>query len=125
MNNKFLLANEIKNFILSLDSILINYPKKDIIIKKRIINTSFELLELVYLANNKIDNKENIKYECLSKISMIDFYFEYSYKKNYISLKNLNRRAVIPALLHLLLVRGPLLRPLHQHTSREVLPGAS
>ena len=90
MNNKFLLANEIKNFILSLDSILINYPKKDIIIKKRIINTSFELLELVYLANNKIDNKENIKYECLSKISMIDFYFEYSYQKNYISLKNLN-----------------------------------
>lgn len=90
MNNKFLLANEIKNFILSLDSILINYPKKDIIIKKRIINTSFELLELVYLANNKIDNKENIKYEFLSKISMIDFYFEYSYKKNYISLKNLN-----------------------------------
>ena len=90
MNYKFLLANEIKNFILSLDSILINYPKKDIIIKKRIINTSFELLELVYLANNKIDNKENIKYECLSKISMIDFYFEYSYKKNYISLKNLN-----------------------------------
>ena len=75
---------------MSLDSILINYPKKDIIIKKRIINTSFELLELVYLANNKIDNKENIKYECLSKISMIDFYFEYSYKKNYISLKNLN-----------------------------------
>ena len=89
MNNKFLLANEIKNFILSLDSILINYPKKDIIIKKRIINTSFELLELVYLANNKIDNKENIKYECLSKISMIDFYFEYSYKKNYISLKKI------------------------------------
>lgn len=44
MNNKFLLANEIKKFILSLDSILINYPKKDIIIKKRIINTSFELL---------------------------------------------------------------------------------
>ena len=90
MNNKFLLANEIKNFILSLDSILINYPKKDIIIKKRIINTLFELLELVYLANNKTDDKENIKYECLSKISMIDFYFEYSYKKNYISLKNLN-----------------------------------
>ena len=90
MNNKFLLANEIKKFILSLDSILINYPKKDIIIKKRIINTLFELLELVYLANNKTDDKINIKYECLSKISMIDFYFEYSYKKNYISLKNLN-----------------------------------
>ena len=42
-----------------------------------------------------------------------------------ISLRNLNKRAVIPALLHLLPVRGPLLRPLHQHTSREVLPGAS
>ena len=90
MNNKFLLANEIKKFILSLDSILINYPKKDIIIKKRIINTLFELLELVYLANNKTYDKINIKYECLSKISMIDFYFEYSYKKNYISLKKLN-----------------------------------
>lgn len=90
MNNKFLLANEIKKFILSLDSILINYPKKDIIIKKRIIITLFELLELVYLANYKTDDKINIKYECLSKISMIDFYFEYSYKKNYISLKNLN-----------------------------------
>ena len=90
MNNKFLLANEIKKFIMSLDNVLINYPKKDIIIKKRIINTSFELLELVYLANNISDNKINIQNECLSKISMIDFYFEYSYKKNYISLKNLN-----------------------------------
>lgn len=90
MNNKFLLANEIKKFIMSLDNVLINYPKKDIIIKKRIINTSFELLELVYLANNMNDNKINIQNECLSKISMIDFYFEYSYKKNYISLKNLN-----------------------------------
>ena len=32
MNNKFLLANEIKKFILSLDNVLINYPKKELLI---------------------------------------------------------------------------------------------
>ena len=57
MNDKFLIVIEIKNFILSLDKILINYPKKDIIIKKKIYEESLKLLELVYLANIVNDNK--------------------------------------------------------------------
>ena len=92
MNDKFLIVIEIKNFILSLDKILINYPKKDIIIKKKIYEESLKLLELVYLANIVNDNKLHYQNKILVSINMLDYYFEYSYKKQYISLKVLNNK---------------------------------
>lgn len=84
MNDKFLIVIEIKNFILSLDKILTNFPKKDIIIKKKIYKESLKLLELVYLANIVNDNKLHYQNKILVSINMLDYYFEYSYKKQYI-----------------------------------------
>jgi hypothetical protein len=91
-NDKFLIVIEIKKFIFSLDKILINYPKSDIIIKKDIFNESVKLLELAYLANNSVDNKLSYQNKMLVSISMLDFYFDYSFKKKYISLKALNNK---------------------------------
>lgn len=86
MNENFLIAKHIKEFINSLDDIIINYPKREYELRNRLVNYVYDLLELVYLANNS-DNKKKYHSEILSKISMIDYYLERSYRKKIISEK--------------------------------------
>lgn len=91
MNNEFRVLKHIKQFILSLDSILINYPKKEKVLKDKIKSTSYEILELILLANlkeNRLQEQELI----VVKLSMLDFYFEESFKKKYISEKQALRK---------------------------------
>ena len=71
-----------------INEIIVNYPKKDYVIKDRLLNSCYDLLELIYLANysnDKIDYKFNI----LTKISIIDFCLEESLSKQIISIKRL------------------------------------
>ena len=88
MNDKFKIARYIKDFIIILDDYLVNYPKKYFELRNRLVNDSYELLELVYLANymDNLDRK-NIQIKSLMKINIIDFYIEESYKKRIISEK--------------------------------------
>lgn len=86
MNNNFRLINNIKKFIFSLDNIIVNFPKKDLVLKDKIYITSYEVLELIFLANNQ-DNKITTQKKILSKLNMLDFYFERAYKLQYISEK--------------------------------------
>ena len=53
MNNEFRIIKNMKQFILSLDILLINYPKIEKILKDKIKSTSYEILELILLANLK------------------------------------------------------------------------
>lgn len=78
-----------KQFILSLDEIIINYPNKEMVIKNRLHSDSLDILELIYRANLEEDIANKIPYqnEILCKINMLDFYLEKSYKKKYISEK--------------------------------------
>ena len=88
-NNNFLIIKEIKIFIRSIDNIIINYPRKELVIKNRLLNDSLDILESIYLANyhKNIDKKQEIQMIILSKISMLDFYLERSYENKYISEK--------------------------------------
>mgnify|MGYP003571545042 CR=1 FL=1 len=68
MNDNFKIVKNLKNFINSLDNIIINYPRKELIIKNRLLNDSLDILELIYFANNTKDinikkryTKKNIK----------------------------------------------------------------
>lgn len=89
MNNEFQIVKNMKIFINSIDNIIINYPKKEIIIKNRLLNDSLDILELIYLANYHKDyeKRTDLQKQILSKISMLDFYLERSYKNKYISEK--------------------------------------
>ena len=90
-NNKFLILEKIKKYIISLEKIIVTFPKKDIITRNMIYNDSLQLLELVCKANyeqNK-DLKHQYQIEALAKINKIDFYLERAYKLKYISEKNL------------------------------------
>ncbi len=89
-NDRFKLITKCKEFIVFINEIIINYPRKEFILKDRIINTSYDLLELIFITNlieEKLDNQKLM----LSKISMIDFYLEESYHKLCISEKKLNK----------------------------------
>ena len=88
MNERFKLVIKMKNFIFYLDDILINYPKREYILKDAIMRDSLKVLELIYEANSSID-RNNYLDKISSKLSMLDFYFEKSYKNRYISKKSI------------------------------------
>ena len=87
MNNDFVIIKNIKLFIYSLDSIIVNIPNRDKIIKDRLYNTSYNILYLVYRCNYNSQNKKEYCKDILSNISMIDFYLERCLKNKYINNK--------------------------------------
>ena len=101
--NDFLIVKNMKQFIMSLDNIIINYPRKENVIKDRLFNDSLDILYLIYKANYSQDRR-NIQIKILSKISMLDFYLERSLKKEYISekecLKKSNQLLTITKMIH-------------------------
>ncbi len=101
--NDFLIVKNMKNFIMSLDNIVVNYPRKENVIKDRLFNDSLDILYLIYKANYSKDRK-NIQIKILSKISMLDFYLERSLKNKYISekqcLKKSNQLFTITKMVH-------------------------
>jgi len=100
-SDKFLIVKYMKQFILSLDEIVINYPNKEMVIKNRLHSDSLDILEYIYQANieEELDKKKYYQNKILSKISMLDFYLEKSYKKKYISEKLCQKKS--NELLHL------------------------
>jgi len=87
-NDKFNVINKTKKFIEFIDSVVINYPRREYVLKDKMITTSYDLLEFIYLGNVSED-KIDIQKKILSKISMLDFYLEQSYNKECISLKKM------------------------------------
>ena len=92
MNNdsrEFLIVKRLKEFCLSIDSIVINFPKKELLIRERLLNDSLEILNDVFYVNldKNIDSRNNYKKKIISKFNMLDFYVEYLFKKNFINKK--------------------------------------
>ena len=74
---------EAKSFVEKITEYSIYFPKREVIFKNKMIETSFSFLENLYIYNYK---KE--KLEILFKdISMLDYYIEYAYKKRILSHK--------------------------------------
>ena len=92
---RFQILRSIKEFILSLEKIVITFPKKDIINRNMIYNDSLEVLELVLKANYEKEKaiKHNYQIAALAKINKIDFYLERAYKLKYISEKQVMKKS--------------------------------
>ena len=88
MKDNLVLVNDLKKTILYLDKMLINFPRSEKILRDKINDTSFEILELVYFSN-LLEIHERIIYQkkIISKIKMLDFYFKIACDKKYISYK--------------------------------------
>ena len=86
---KFKVINFIRKLILNLDNLLDNFPKKDIELKNRIRQNSYDLLELTYEANLSTDNlkKKDLLEKVLAKVKIIDFLVNICYDKQIINSK--------------------------------------
>ena len=86
-NNNFRVIREMKDFILSLDKVVVNFPRSERVLRDNIYNDSYEALRNIVLANLLDSDKGYIQKKVIASLSMIDFYFEFSLKKKYISEK--------------------------------------
>lgn len=86
---KFKIIQFIREFILYIDNHLDNFPKKDIELKNRIRNSSYDLLELAYKANVTTNNnyRKNLLEELIAMIKVIDFLLNICYEKQIINSK--------------------------------------
>lgn len=87
--NKTDVILRIKKTINYIDKILENYPKSEIVLKKRIGNSIYDILEYCYMAISDVDNKNKYIKCSLVKMKMLDFYLKCSFDKNIISHKNI------------------------------------
>lgn len=86
---KFKVIDFIRKLILNLDNLLDNFPRKDIELKNRIRQNSYDLLELVYEANvsSNIENKKRLLEKSIAKIKVVDFLVNICYDKQIINSK--------------------------------------
>lgn len=86
---KFKVIQFIRELIIYIDKNLDNFPKKDIELKNRIRNNSYDLLELAYLANTikNFERKKELLEQIIAKIKVIDFLLNLCYEKEIINSK--------------------------------------
>ena len=88
-NKEFKLIIKLKEYILSLEKVLVHIPNKDYYNKQAMREYVDNILYLVFLANTCEDKiyKKKIKYEIIAKLNMLNFYLERYYLLKYISKK--------------------------------------
>lgn len=86
---KFKVIQFIREFLLAIDKQMDNFPKKDIEIKNRIRNVSFDLLEVAYKANSTSDIKYKLRLieDIIGMVKVLDFLFNLCYEKEIINSK--------------------------------------
>lgn len=85
---KFKVIDFIRELIIYMDTHLQNFPKKDIEIKTKLKEESYELLEIAYKANlTSEDKKIELIEDMIAKIKVIDFLLNMCYDKQIINNK--------------------------------------
>lgn len=86
---KFKSIQFIRELVLYLDDMLEGFPKKDLEIKRKMKEESYNMLEYAYIANVTTDlnlRKKNLEF-VVAKIKLIDFLVNLSYDKKIINQK--------------------------------------
>ena len=89
MKDKLQVAEDIKKMITRLDGVVKNFPRNEYVLKDKIMETSYDMLELVYFANT-IDVSERT----IAKIRMLDYYLKRSMEKQYLSYKKYEKLGI-------------------------------
>ena len=86
---KFRVINFIRELVVNVDKHLDNFPKKDIEIKNRIRNISYDILELAYRVNTSTNVEKRVELieEIVAKIKLTDFLINICYDKQIINSK--------------------------------------
>lgn len=84
----------VKKTIYYVDKILVNFPRNEAVLKKRISNSFFDILEYSYQALIDLDHRCQLIKDVLTKMKMIDFYLKISFDKGVLSHKGLKTLGV-------------------------------
>ena len=86
---KFKVIQFIKEMLVIIDKQMDNFPKKEIELKNRIRNNTYDILEIAYEANiiENIEKKKELIARVIAKIKIIDFLLNLSWEKSLITQK--------------------------------------
>lgn len=86
---KFRVIQFSRELINAIENHLDNFPKKDIELKNRIKNISYDILENLYIANTieKTEKKISILYHTIAKLKLLDCLLNLCYDKKIINSK--------------------------------------
>ena len=86
---KFKLIELVKELISSIDKYLINFPNKEIELKRKIKDSAYELLLITYEANvtTDINRKVTLQERGVALIKFLDFLISQCYEKQIINSK--------------------------------------
>lgn len=89
MNYNFKILNNTYKTINYINKLLVNYPKKELVLKNNIEKNNYEWIESIFAfnINDTWRIKEKYLKDTLVKISMCEFYIRISYEKKIISKK--------------------------------------
>ncbi len=87
MNYNFKILNSTYKTINYINKLLVNFPKKEVVLKNNIEKTCYAAIENIFAfnINDSIRIKEKYLKDLLVKLSMLDFYTRTSYDKKVIS----------------------------------------
>jgi len=85
--DKFKIVNLIKELIINIDKNLQNFPKKEIELKHKIREASYNILLFSYEANNTTDLERRVEFQekCIAYAKYMDFLFNLCYEKQIIN----------------------------------------
>ena len=88
-SEKFKILQFIRELLLMIDKDMDNFPKKDVELKNRIRNNSYDILELAYMANStaEVNNKKELLLKMIAKLKIIDFLLNITFDKKIITQK--------------------------------------
>ena len=87
MVDNFRVVINIKKTILYLDKIITNFPAKEKVLRDKLSNTMYEVLEFTYMASEFNDKRIYYQTRVVVNIKMTDFYLKIAVDKKYISYK--------------------------------------
>ena len=88
--DRFIITRDIKKTIFYFDKIVSNFPKSEKVLKDRIMDDMYSMLEITYIANS-LEERVYQQKKLLAKLKMIDFYTLMAYDKKFISNNQYNQ----------------------------------
>lgn len=89
MNSNFILLDKTERMIHSINKLLVNYPKKSVVLSHNIEKTMYMMIECIFYYQVNGSDRIMQKYmkDFVVHLSMLDFYIGISYRKRILSHK--------------------------------------